>query len=205
MIERAVILSPGEFVEAGHLPSDLSGPPPPSIQSVGLTPGMTVDEAERRLIELTLAHTRDNKTRAAEILGVTVKTLHHYDRVGLLRPSLTPSGHRVYGERDLERLEQIVALKFLGLTLAQTKQLLERNAPPLRETLRLQRRRLAAQRLHLDRAIVAIREIDGTAECVQSIRPVAVDQFGCCQRHPRFIILGLASATSCRERNRRHL
>ena len=38
---------------------------------------MTVDEAERRLIELTLAHTRDNKTRAAEILGVTVKTLHN--------------------------------------------------------------------------------------------------------------------------------
>ena len=38
---------------------------------------MTVDEAERRLIELTLVHTRDNKTRAAEILGVTVKTLHN--------------------------------------------------------------------------------------------------------------------------------
>ena len=77
VIERAVILSPGEFVETAHLPGDLSGPPPPSIQSVGLTPGMTVDEAERRLIELTLAHTRDNKTRAAEILGVTVKTLHN--------------------------------------------------------------------------------------------------------------------------------
>jgi DNA-binding NtrC family response regulator len=77
VIERAVILSPGDFIEADHLPTDLSGPPPPSIQSVGLTPGMTVDEAERRLIELTLAHTRDNKTRAAEILGVTVKTLHN--------------------------------------------------------------------------------------------------------------------------------
>ena len=38
---------------------------------------MTVDEAERKLIELTLAHTHDNKTRAAEILGVTVKTLHN--------------------------------------------------------------------------------------------------------------------------------
>ena len=38
---------------------------------------MTVDQVERKLIELTLAHTRDNKTRAAEILGVTVKTLHN--------------------------------------------------------------------------------------------------------------------------------
>ena len=77
VIERAVILSPGDFVEAEYLPADLSGAPPPSINTVGLTPGMTVDEAERRLIELTLEHTRDNKTRAAEILGVTVKTLHN--------------------------------------------------------------------------------------------------------------------------------
>ena len=77
VIERAVILSVSDFVEVEHLPEDLSGPQPPSVQSVGLTPGMTVDEAERRLIEITLAHTRDNKTRAAEILGVTVKTLHN--------------------------------------------------------------------------------------------------------------------------------
>ena len=47
------------------------------LQAAGLTAGMTVDEAERKLIELTLAHTGDNKTRAAEILGVTVKTLHN--------------------------------------------------------------------------------------------------------------------------------
>jgi DNA-binding NtrC family response regulator len=77
VIERAVILTPGEFIEPDHLPADLSGPPPPSIQSAGLTAGMTVEEAERKLIELTLAHTHDNKTRAAEILGVTVKTLHN--------------------------------------------------------------------------------------------------------------------------------
>ena len=77
VIERAVILSPGEFIETAHLPADLSGPPAPSVQSAGLTAGMTVDEAERKLIELTLAHTNDNKTRAAEILGVTVKTLHN--------------------------------------------------------------------------------------------------------------------------------
>src|SRR5688500_7132074 len=41
VIERAVILSPGEFVEADHLPSDLSGPAPPSFHTVGLPPGMT--------------------------------------------------------------------------------------------------------------------------------------------------------------------
>jgi DNA-binding NtrC family response regulator len=77
VIERAVILSDGAFIQAEHLPPDLSGPPPPSLQSSGLSAGMTVDEAERKLIELTLVHTNDNKTRAAEILGVTVKTLHN--------------------------------------------------------------------------------------------------------------------------------
>jgi DNA-binding NtrC family response regulator len=77
VIERAVILSEEDFIEADHLPGDLSGPPPPSLHSTGLSAGMTVDEAERKLIELTLAHTNDNKTRAAEILGVTVKTLHN--------------------------------------------------------------------------------------------------------------------------------
>ena len=42
-----------------------------------LSPGTTVDEAERRLIVLTLDHTRNNKTRAAEILGISLKTLHN--------------------------------------------------------------------------------------------------------------------------------
>jgi DNA-binding NtrC family response regulator len=44
---------------------------------VALAPGTTVEEAERRLIMMTLEHTRDNKTRAAEILGISLKTLHN--------------------------------------------------------------------------------------------------------------------------------
>ena len=42
-----------------------------------LTPGTTVDEAERRLILLTLDHMHNNKTRAAEVLGISLKTLHN--------------------------------------------------------------------------------------------------------------------------------
>jgi DNA-binding NtrC family response regulator len=77
IIERAVILSRGDFIDPVHLPADVSGQPMPKMASAGLTAGMTVSEAEQRLIELTLAHTHDNKTRAAEILGVTAKTLHN--------------------------------------------------------------------------------------------------------------------------------
>ena len=43
----------------------------------GLTPGTTVDEVERRLIDVTLEHTKGNKTRAAEMLGISLKTLHN--------------------------------------------------------------------------------------------------------------------------------
>jgi DNA-binding NtrC family response regulator len=69
VIERATILAPGPFIEAKHLPQHQP--------QVALAPGTTVEEAERRLILMTLEHTRDNKTRAAEILGISLKTLHN--------------------------------------------------------------------------------------------------------------------------------
>jgi DNA-binding NtrC family response regulator len=77
VIERAVILSSGEFIESKQLPPLMAGAPDVAASTVSLRPGMTVDEAERELILLTLEHTRDNKTRAAEILGISLKTLHN--------------------------------------------------------------------------------------------------------------------------------
>jgi DNA-binding transcriptional MerR regulator len=92
----------------------------------------------------------------AQVAGVTVKALHHYDRLGLLKPRRTGSGYRIYVEHDLERLEQIVALKFLGLPLKQIKILLERDPLQLPEALRMQRTVLEEKRRLLDRAIGAV-------------------------------------------------
>jgi DNA-binding NtrC family response regulator len=87
VIERATILAPGPFIEPRHLPPTLSHePPPPHQPQVALAPGTTVEEAERRLIMMTLEHTRDNKTRAAEILGISLKTLHNKLNKLRLRP-----------------------------------------------------------------------------------------------------------------------
>jgi DNA-binding NtrC family response regulator len=77
VIERAVILSSGQFIEPKHLPPLVTGAPDAAKPSVSFEPGTTVEEAERRLILMTLEHTRDNKTRAAEILGISLKTLHN--------------------------------------------------------------------------------------------------------------------------------
>jgi DNA-binding NtrC family response regulator len=87
VIERATILASGPFIEPRHLPPVLSDEPPvPHQPQVSLAPGTTVEEAERRLIMMTLEHTRDNKTRAAEILGISLKTLHNKLNKLRLRP-----------------------------------------------------------------------------------------------------------------------
>jgi DNA-binding NtrC family response regulator len=87
VLERAVILAGEGPVGMQHLPAFLraaSGQPPPperpagdDSDSVTFRVGTTVDEAEKGLTLKTLEHTRNNKTRAAEILGISLKTLHN--------------------------------------------------------------------------------------------------------------------------------
>src|SRR5579872_7206229 len=68
----------------------------------------------------------------SKLTGVSVQTLHHYDRIDLLKPSVRlPNGYRVYSEKDLLQLQQIIALKFFGFELAQIKALLTDNAGAL--------------------------------------------------------------------------
>jgi DNA-binding transcriptional MerR regulator len=67
----------------------------------------------------------------SKLTDVSVQTLHHYDRIGLLKPSLRLANkYRVYSEKDLLKLQQILALKFFGFELSQIKILLteERSA-----------------------------------------------------------------------------
>jgi DNA-binding NtrC family response regulator len=81
VIERATILAKGEFIEPAHLPRFGAPPRPmdtaPPASGVTIAPGMTVDEAERKLIIATLEAAGNNKTRAAEMLGISLKTLHN--------------------------------------------------------------------------------------------------------------------------------
>jgi len=68
---------PGKPSQPKQLPPLVTESPDVVKPTLSLTPGTTVEEAETRLILMTLEHTRDNKTRAAEILGISLKTLHN--------------------------------------------------------------------------------------------------------------------------------
>ena len=63
----------------------------------------------------------------AKRTGLTVRTLHHYDEIGLLKPSLhTESGHRLYTAGDIARLQQVLSLRQLGFSLEEVRDCLDR-------------------------------------------------------------------------------
>ena len=80
-LERAVILATGKIVETRHLPPGFGSSQLKTAEfdpnAIHLGVGTTVEQAEKQLILRTLASTNNNKTRAAEILGISLKTLHN--------------------------------------------------------------------------------------------------------------------------------
>ncbi len=89
----------------------------------------------------------------ARLSGVTVRTLHHYDRIGLLCPAgRSSAGHRRYGETDLDRLRQILFYRELGFALPDIAAVL--SGAPADDHLRRQHR-LLRQRLHRTENLLA--------------------------------------------------
>ena len=105
----------------------------------------------------------------AELAGVTVKALHHYDRLGLLCPHRSNAGYRLYSSRDLERLEQIVALKAIGLSLEHVKVVLNGDVHALANALREQRQTLENKRSELTRTIRAIERVESTVSLYRAL------------------------------------
>jgi DNA-binding transcriptional MerR regulator len=88
----------------------------------------------------------------AALIGVTVRTLHHWDEIGLATPSArTPAGYRLYTDADLERLNRILAYRETGLGLDAIRGVLDDAASEIGATLQEQRERLAARIADLQR------------------------------------------------------
>jgi DNA-binding transcriptional MerR regulator len=100
----------------------------------------------------------------ARLAGVTVRALHHYDRLGLLRPTArTGSKYRLYSDTDLARLEQIVVLRFLGMPLKEIGRVLEQESS-IAIALARQVRVLSEKRRQLEHAIEAIASAGSSLE-----------------------------------------
>jgi DNA-binding transcriptional MerR regulator len=96
--------------------------------------------------------------RVAELTGVTIRTLHHYDEIGLLRPSArTVAGYRAYSADDVERLREVLAYRRLGFGLREIADLVDDPATDAVAHLRRLRGLLLEQR---DRAAAMVTAID---------------------------------------------
>lgn len=93
----------------------------------------------------------------ARLSGVTVRTLHHYDEIGLLTPSgRSDAGYRRYGEADLDRLQRILFYRELGFGLDQIKSVMTDGGADAAGHLRRQRAMLRDRIGRLERMVAAI-------------------------------------------------
>jgi DNA-binding transcriptional MerR regulator len=114
----------------------------------------------------------------AKRVGLSVRTLHHWDEVGLLRPSeRTGAGHRLYGAEDLSRLQRILSLRQLGLSLGEIGIWLARSDRSLAADLELHLSRL-------DREIAELgtlrRRLGQVAGHLRSTGVVSVEELFAC-------------------------
>jgi MerR family transcriptional regulator, thiopeptide resistance regulator len=95
----------------------------------------------------------------AALTGVTVRALQHYDRIGLLTPNRSDSGHRIYADTDRRRVVHILALRAVGMPLQQIGDLLKGSASDLPEALRAQRARLEQSRTGIEEALRILQRV----------------------------------------------
>ncbi|MCJ8009170.1 ankyrin repeat protein/DNA-binding transcriptional MerR regulator [Lederbergia wuyishanensis] len=97
--------------------------------------------------------------------GVTKRTLRYYDRIGLLEPrKVSESGHRLYADGDLVRLEQIMTLKFIGFSLAQIRSIVDMSDMNLAVVLSMQREWMEDNIKRMQLALQAIKEAERIIE-----------------------------------------
>ena len=95
---------------------------------------------------------------AAQLSGVSVKTLHHYDKIGLLVPAKSENGYRTYSQADLERLQVILYYKYLGFSLEKIAELLSQDDQALLPHLVRQLDCLEQERNRLDTLISTLQK-----------------------------------------------
>src|SRR5436190_22916862 len=111
----------------------------------------------------------------AKRTGLTVRTLHHYDEIGLLKPSLhSETGYRLYTAADVIRLQQVLSLRQVGFSLEEIRDCLDRPGFAPLEVIRLHVERLREQ-IELERRLCD--RLEALAEHLRTAGKVSADEF----------------------------
>lgn len=93
----------------------------------------------------------------SNLTGISVRTLHHYDEIGLLNPDhVTESGYRIYSQDNIETLQQILFFRELGFSLKKIQEIISSPSFDRQEALLIQRKMLVKKRCQLDKMIETI-------------------------------------------------
>ena len=98
----------------------------------------------------------------AELTGVSVRTLHYYDEIGLLKPSEidAQNGYRLYDEKSLERMQEIIFYRELNFSLKTIAQILSSPDYDKQQALSRQRKLLISKKERLEQLIAAIESVE---------------------------------------------
>lgn len=103
----------------------------------------------------------------ADLVGVSIRTLHHYDQIGLLKPnSVTTAGYRLYVDQDLERLQQVLFFKELGFNLREIKEILDNPNFNQKQALKSQRTLLIKKMQRLE---AIVKTVEKTIDSIEGV------------------------------------
>lgn len=109
----------------------------------------------------------------AKLVGITIRTLRYYDQIGLFSPSgYSSSGYRLYTEKDISRLQQILSLKELGLSLEQIKATMSGDQLSLLDIIVLQMDRLK-ENIRMQQKL--LHELENVASQMQKNEPFTIE------------------------------
>lgn len=118
--------------------------------------------------------------------GVTIRTLDYYDEIGLVKPSSTTTGgHRQYEEEDVMRLEQVLALKYMGFSLGQIRSILQESTATWQQSIQHQLEMIAQQQKRLQALERALKGVLYSIEFEDGVNwPVILDIISLFQQTP---------------------
>ena len=116
----------------------------------------------------------------SDLTGISVRTLHYYDEIGLLKPTKkSDAGYRLYDDKALETLQQVLFFREFDIPLKEIKAVMENPVLERNQILQMQRKMLVAKKERMERLINSIDDI--LKACKEKVKPqigLAARKFG---------------------------